>query len=232
LEQALKNGVTVEQKTNTPDLKNAVDKAQSAYNSLISDVLSKGFDNINLADYEGLLDLGEGIELSGSYQDFVKKYADFAGKTIEETNALIVQAIEKDKATERSADDIVKNFKFIDSNTFTASLDDLQNLANTFGKNIDDWIKKGVAEWDSTAQAYKVNKSAIDIEWDKIENIQDIIQDSINEYISALVDSISKGISGKLSRADKTNLESSLANLGITNLNLNFTETEEGLKLS
>ena len=175
---------------------------------------------------------GEGIELSSSYQDFVKKYVDFAGKTIEETNALIVQAIEKDKATERSADDIVKNFKFIDSNTFTASLDDLQNLANTFGKNIDDWIKQGIAEWDSAAQAYKVNKSTIDINWDGIENIQDIIQDSINEYINTLVDSISKGISGKLSRADKTNLESSLANLGITNLNLDFTKTKEGLKLS
>jgi len=54
LREAAKNGVSRADKEATPDLKNAADKVNSAYNSLISDVLSKGFENINLADYEGL----------------------------------------------------------------------------------------------------------------------------------------------------------------------------------
>ena len=203
----------------------------NAYNSLISDVLSKGFDNIDLSQYEGLINLGEGIELSGSYQDFINKYVDFTGKTIEEVNDLIVQAIEKDTQQTRGAADTVKNFKFIDSNTFAASLSDLQNLANAFGANINDWISQ--LEYDAVTGLYKGTKADLmEVNWDEIDNIEEIIVDSINEYIKSLVDGISKGLKGSLSNADVSNLNTSLSALGIDNLNLNFTKTADGLKLS
>jgi len=61
----------------------------SVYDTLISDVLSKGFENINLADYEGLI-ANTNINLSGKYEDFVNNYVDFTGKTIDEINDLIL----------------------------------------------------------------------------------------------------------------------------------------------
>ena len=78
--------------------RDAVKKINEVYSKLISDVLSKGFANIDLTQYSGLLNAGSGIaeNLSGSYEEFVRKYVDLTGKTVEEINSLMVQAIEKD----------------------------------------------------------------------------------------------------------------------------------------
>jgi len=74
-----------------PNWKNAVNNIQKASNQLVSDILSKGIDNIDISDYKGLSD----IDLSGSLVDVVERYANQAGKTIDEVNDLIMQAVEK-----------------------------------------------------------------------------------------------------------------------------------------
>jgi len=56
--------------------------------------MTYGFKNINLDHYTGLMaddqnHLKEMID-SGDYTSFIRYYADFAGKTLEETNALII----------------------------------------------------------------------------------------------------------------------------------------------
>ena len=237
-EEALKNGVTAEQRKNTPDLKNAVDKAQSAYNSLISDVLSKGFENINLADYEGLLDLGKGIELSGSYQDFVSKYVDFTGKTIEEINALMVQAIEKDELPNMGAADIVRNFKFLNQNIATASLKDLQGLADALGVTLQEWIDAGILDLEKQladgSYVFDIKKLK-DYGWDDISEINNIVADGINDYFNSILDMMSKGLKGTMTNADVTSLNESLQYLGLPQLdtwNSFIAEGAEGLKLS
>lgn len=207
----------------------------NAYNSLISDVLSKGFDNIDLSQYEGLINLGEGIELSGSYQDFVKNYVDLAGKTIEETNALIVQAIEKDQQKTIGAADIVKNFKFLDQNTVAASLKDLQSLADAFGVDFQNWVDSGVLKNQLANGLYVFDTKELDgIDWDNISEIKNIIADAINDYFDSIADAMSKGLKGTLTNADVTSLNESLQYLGLPQLDtqLDFTKTAEGLKLT
>ena len=118
------------------DARNAQEYIKKAYNTLISDVLSKGFENINLEDYEGLLseevDAYAKAELdrimqSGNYLDFVTTYAQFAGKTLEETDNLISQAIEKMNAPrekiQKEIDSIVK-----------AKPGDILNLSNIYAQ--------------------------------------------------------------------------------------------------
>lgn len=79
-----------------------------AYSSLISDVFTKGFTNINIDDYEGLIAddetaLKEALE-AGDYTSFIEKYAAFAGYTIDEVNQQMAAAIEKDEGLGKAKD--------------------------------------------------------------------------------------------------------------------------------
>ena len=97
--------LTGEQKytINEPQIKKAVEKARSGVDKFLSDLLNKGIDKFNPADYAN-----EGIEKStynqmvedlknfgNNYVDFIKKYADLTGKTESEIDSLIAQAYNK-----------------------------------------------------------------------------------------------------------------------------------------
>ncbi len=204
-------------------------KLNDAYSNLISDVLSKGFENINLADYEGLWNNGEGINLENTtYVDFVKDYVDFTGKTIEEVNSLIVQAIEKDTAaTSGAAQEALAQVDFYTKDIAYASLDTIKKLADAMHVSID--AIKG--EYDAGLDQYRLKNVGI---WAKdITNSTDILFDSINSVINSITKYINSGLSGKLQGKDITNLNAQLHNYGIKELNTaDFIETAEGLKLS
>jgi hypothetical protein len=76
-----------------PDLLSAVGQVQSTASSLISDALSKGLNNLSALDYKAL---PIELDFSGSYVEFLNRYATYTGKTVDEINALYAQALEKD----------------------------------------------------------------------------------------------------------------------------------------
>lgn len=78
-------------------------KVNSAFNSLISDAIEKGLDNINLADYEGLPAESElKINTKQSLIDFIKQYAAYAGYSAKQTNAEIIKALQKENEPRRN----------------------------------------------------------------------------------------------------------------------------------
>lgn len=84
---------------NAPDVKNAVDKIQSAYGSFISDLIEKGADKINLDAYKGIFNTDieaiKGLLASGSTEEIIRTYAMNAGKTLEEVDGLLSQYVSK-----------------------------------------------------------------------------------------------------------------------------------------
>ena len=98
-----------------PQIKKAVEKARSGVDKFLSDLLNKGIDKFNPADYAN-----QGIEKStynqmvedlknfgNNYVDFIKKYADLTGKTESEIDSLIAQAY--NKQNENNAYDALKD---------------------------------------------------------------------------------------------------------------------------
>lgn len=219
---------------NDYDARAAKEVINKVYSSLVSDILSNGFDEINIEDYEGLINPDEIQKVinqektSGNYVDFVRKYVDFTGKSTEEINALIVQAMEKDIAsTTGAAQDALRDIDFYSPTSALASRDTLQKLADALGVRIEELYDGYIESLDQ----YSVDVSKIPL--DKITNSADILFDSINSVINSITDYINNGLSGKLKAADVTNLNAQLERYGIQQLSAaDFTRTKAGLQLS
>ena len=204
----------------------------NAYSALISDVLSRGIDNINIDSYTGLIaDDRKALEdalASKDYVSFIKDYADLAGKSLEETNALIVQAIEKQTSgTSGAARDALKNVNFYSKDYATASLDTIQKLANALRISVDAIRGKYIEQLNE----YSVNLSEIPL--DQIANSTEILFESISARIDSITKDINNGIIGKTTRTDIDNLNARLEMYGIQGISeADFTETKEGLRYS
>ena len=207
------------------------DQINPVYDTLISDVLSKGFDNINLADYEGLIS-GQTIDLSDNYEEFVKKYVDFTGKTVDEINDLILQARTKDRET--TSEDLIKDVTFVSENIAHMSEDTLGNIANAFDKSITELLDSTAVVFDDTLGEYVVNVAALKdegINLTSIDNFKLIVQESIDALFNSITSDISSALGGSLSVKNQKNLVDNLGKLGI-DMDLQFTRTAKGLKLS
>lgn len=211
-----------------PDIKSAVTSVQTAYDTFIGDVLSKGFNEINLKDYDGLLGR-DNIKLKDfkSYQAFVEQYVDYTGKTVNEINELIISAIKKDQAPKSS--DILKDLQFIAPNLFKTTLDGLEELANTFGKDIRTVLKAATQSGeDYVVDLDKLIQMGIPLS--DVTNYSEQVADSVNAFFDSIVSYIKDGLSGSLSFTDRAELVKWAKSVGIEDLD--FTETAEGLKLA
>ena len=215
------------------DIKGALNEV---YNSLISDVFSKGIQNININDYTGLIESDREalntILQTGDYTDFVNKYAKLAGKSITEINDLYIQAVEKERQLEGSRQTF-KDLSFINDKQFSISDSGLKELADTFHIDLRKYIELGFIKWNDQLSEYVVDW----LEIDELANLRNIdgfkekLADSLNEFLSSFIDLIKKGLSGTLSQTDFSNL-SSYAKTYLHIDQLDFSETAEGLKLS
>ena len=211
-------------------LKREAQKAlNDVYSTLISDVLSKGFKYINPEDYTGLIK-GKPVTLTGiSYQQFVREYVDYTGKTVEEINDLIFQAIEKDTAkTSGAAQDALKNVTFFREDIAYASIDTIKALADAFGTDIRNLYNSST--YNEALGAYQLILDAVD--FSGITNSVQIVSDSVQEALESIANLISNGIKGTLSNEGRATLISNLDILGIDVKKLDFTQTAEGLQLS
>ena len=216
---------------NEPDVKNAVKNIRNAYSSLISDVLDKGFDNIDLLEYDGLVGI-DTDNLSGTYADFVITYVTRAGKTIDEINDLILQARAKDRET--TSEDLIKDVIFVSEDVAHMSEDTLGNIANAFDKHIVELLRSGAVVFDSMLGEYVVNVEALKdqgIDLTAVDNFKLIVQESIDALFNSITSDISSALGGSLSVKNQKNLADNLAKFGIE-MDLQFTRTKKGLKLS
>ena len=214
------------------EIKPLKDKINSVYNNLISDALSKGLDNIRPEDYEGLIDdnFDAGEEGPHRYEDFVRRYADLAGKSVEEINSLITQAIEKDtQTTTGAAAEAVGKIQWLSDKKGFASLGDIQSLADALGISVDAILGGYNAQLDM----YLVDLSNVEgVDLSAIDGFSDIVKDSINAFLKQIFENVNKAITGKLTNADVTTLTGQLEQLGLKDITLDFTQTVDGLKLS
>ena len=220
---------------NDYDARAAKETINKVYSSLVSDILSNGFDEINLDDYEGLISPDEIQKVinqektSGSYADFVRRYVDFTGESTEEINALIVQAMEKDAAaTSGAAQDALRDVNFYSKERASASLDTIQKLADALGVSINIILGEYIAGLDE----YSVNLSNVPL--NNITNSTEILFDSISSVINSIAKYISAGLEGKLSGADITNFNAQLSAYEDVDqlVAADFVQTTQGLKLS
>ena len=216
----------IDRETGT-NLLSAVEYFNKAYSSFLQDAISKGFENINPKDYQGILD--EDIDWNGSYVNLVKRYADYAGLTLSETNDLIAQAMEKDSETTiGAAQDALKDVTFIFDDLAYASKDTILKIANLFGKSFTDLFDED--SYDAALGGYKLKLEEVP-ELQAITNAQNMVADSIASYFERIATLISQGLSGKLDNSGRDELVSLLDKYNI-DLDLKFTQTAEGLKLS
>lgn len=222
-----------------PDVKNAVKQIRSKISSFVSDVIAKGFDQIDLSDYEGLPDWivseWKNQDHSESMYDFAKKYVKYLGNDLEASNDMILTALEKDR--KKTSKDVIKDLTFLNDSQFTATGNELKEFANTFGLDLVTLIENGIVYYDDILGEYVVNYTQIEgLDLSQVQGFQDVVQDSINDFFKKLGDLVKKGLTGSLTNADVTLLKEYLASIGYDfnkpGNQLDFTQTAEGLKLS
>ena len=208
----------------------------SVYNTLVSDVLSKGFKNINLDNYEGLIQSDKNTLQryinEGDYTKFVERYAQMAGSSIDEINELLLQAQEKSR--EQFSEDLIKDFTFTDKDTFRASYDSLVKLANAYDKGIEELINAGQITFDETTQQYIMSVSQIGkfgIDLSKIDYFNETVQESIDSLFSGLTSDVQKALEGKIDAKGVTQLRETLSALNLGDIQLDFVRTSDGFQL-
>ncbi len=213
------------------------EQLNSVYDSLISDVLSKGFENVNFADYEGLIasdDMLEVAKSTGDYKGFVKRYAALAGKTLDETNELLLTAIEKQY--EKIGSESLKDLKFIGNGKFTTTSSGLKEFVNRFDLDLSDLLTSRIVEYDENLEEYVVDYSRLDtskFDSGAIEGFQEAVADSVTELFEDLAKLVEDGIKGSLSNIDKKSLIDRMAReYNVILSDEDFIATNSGLELT
>lgn len=207
----------------------AKEKINTAYSNLISDVLEKGFDNINLQDYKGLVNPEEiKGNLKGRLTDFIKQYAIYTGKTTQEINALIVQAMEKDNEKALVGQEVAENVDVYSKTIMKASLDNIQKLADAMGADIETYYYGDI---DSEGK-YFLTQAAITALENSSSTVEAILEDGAYSVANSIAKFFEGAVNGTLNNVDTQNFETMLKTYGIENIELQWIQTSEGFKLA
>ena len=217
---------------NYEDIKADQEAMNSAYSTFFSDLFKKGAENLHFEDYQ--LDISESEwtnMLSTSYDQIVATYGQRASMLIEEQNALMVQALEKETQSTIGAEDVLKNVNFLKSDLAYASIDTLQSLADSLHVAVETLFNP--ADYDAALGGYKVDMAALAANGlNEIINSSNIVADSVKAFLDSISEDIGKGLEGKLGFAERDNLISNLGKYGMELDAADFTRTADGLKLS
>ena len=217
------------------------DDQKSKLSTLLSDALSKGFENLDWSDYEDELgSMMDEIKNTAriNYRTFIDTYASQCDKTTSEINELYFQAWQKDLEDSMDSEDIVsaaEGLNFYANGSIGGSASDWQSIIGDRAL-ITDLVKKGIMSYDAATKQYFVtNAEALanaGVDISQIEGIQEMIYDSLRSQYDQIVDYISNGLEGSLTAMDSKSLQSLVERMGITDLQLDFEQTVNGLKLS
>lgn len=214
---------------NQPDIKNAIEKARGATENLLNDIITKGLD-LDLSNYEGLpneiKDEFGTVTEKNKYQ-FVRKYASYLGKTIEETNDFLIQVRQSEDESKVAAKEALKDITFYSKDQAYASLDSIKKIADILDVSVDDII----GQYNELLGGYQVNLDNINLS--SIDGFAEMVKESIDGIIKNIVGFASSAISGKLSQQDQLNFNAQLKALELSPIsNIDFVKTADGLKIS
>ena len=218
-------------------LKPVIESINSKMNTFITDALDKGIENLHFEDYDfgDIMSSEEFSNIQKKYKDnytrFIQDYGEWFGDTLEDQNALMIQAIEKDTQSTIGAEDALKNVNFLKSDLAYASMDTLQSLADSLHVAVKTLFNP--ADYDAALGGYKVDMAALATNGlNEIINSSNIVADSVKAFLDSISEGIGKGLEGKLGFAERDNLISNLGKYGMELDAADFTRTADGLKLS
>ena len=222
-----------------PEIKAALEKMRSGLNTLVSDVLSRGLENINFADYaesgipQHILStiIRETSQANLTAREFVERYGKYLGKTASELADLYIQAIEKDNATQTTLTSISTSSrgKSINITSLFTELDDtivarLESYGATFANGV--LTIKNNADIHGIIQTLTEQAESAGINLiDEMATLNDTLINVIKDYSTL----ISNGLNGKLTNTEAATLQQFADEYGI---DLTFKQTKEGLKIS
>lgn len=156
-----------------------------------------------------------------------KSFLDAMNYTTEQYNDAMVDYFDATtKDIEGALDGILSDTKKIDYSSIT-------EFATALGYTIDDLLEKGIFTLNPDKLTYRVQdfgKLEQEVQ-SKVTYAQEMIRDSISDYLDEILGYVSNGISGSMSNVEFAQLQDFIHNYD-ADLNLQFTETAEGLKLT
>ena len=227
------------------DQKNA-DNAIKAVQTVISNLLSQGFENINLDDsaYDNLdkdlkAEMKEYIKRAdASYRDFVALYAGAADLSTKEFNEKYFEAWQADiynPGSSNEALEAAEGLTFFASGKIAGSSDDWTTLFGEY-TDVSELVEAGIIEWDSQLRQYVITSidalKEYDTNLNAIDNLPAMQADDILDQFKDIQSKLQSSLEGTISNMDILNFKHQLELNGIDVDNLDFRETAEGLKLS
>ena len=216
---------------------------KSKLSSLISDLITKGFDAIDWEDIEKTLkkDLTDKLKEAaekGNLRDFVKKYGEMCGKTIKEVNELYFQAWQKDLEAVGESEELlgaIEGLTFFGNGSVGGSASDWTTLLGNKVK-LTDLVEQELIEWDAALKQYivkdwdalvaELKKAGVDIDTSQIQALK---EDSLKAMVSSIADLLEKAVEGALTSSDLNTLNEYLKQNGLAELSKEFlTQTADG----
>ena len=231
-------------KGNNASYKSQISKAHEALNKLITDVVANGLENINFTDYENigihhdiLSDIQWDIINGISTEEFVRKYAIYLGKTASETASLLIKVMDQQDSASKLVQGIT-GLKVNSRTDFTSILEaaqkqaggeDLYNQLATSLKNYGATLHDGILDVSQTADIPSIISLIVEFAQQiglNLEGFMGSFRDAMENGVKDTANLIKSGIKGTLSYANAEKLAND------SGINLTFTKTAEGLKLS
>ena len=208
-----------------PDIKNAIESVQSAVNTLLTDITTKGADYVikNIQSYEGIAEEDIHGLISGPIENIVMNCAQLAGKSLEEVNNAIVSAFE-DKY-KKTSENVLKDVTFsTDGSQVSTSLAGIGSLANTFGVQSDVLIGLINDYYDVATE-----KLTIDVQTLASKGINLMNANGLAKALSASVETVNNEFAEKFTEQNKKQVADNLKDLDFITKDT-FTTSFDGLK--
>ena len=231
-------------KGNNASYKLQISKAHEALNKLITDVVANGLENINFTDYENigihhdiLSSMQQDIINGISTEEFVRNYAIYLGKTASETASLLIKVMDQQDNASKLVQGIT-GLKVNSRTDFTSILEaaqkqaggeELYNQLATSLKEYGATLRDGILDVSQTADIPSIIELIVEFAQQiglNLEGFMGSYADAIEQGAKDTANLIKSGIKGTLTYANAETLTST------TGIDLTFTKTREGLKLS
>ena len=182
------------------DIKSTVKGIQGSINSLISDIIKKGADNIDLEDYDYLPKDGSLDLLNGPLHEVVARYIKYAGLTIEEANNQIFAAFDKERS--KTNTNLIRDLTFQGNGLVELTEDQFKNLVNTFevdlstedGQRLIESFYNGINALTGKAAVSLQYLESYGIDLSQVDGFKDIVSQSVAGVFDKISGEVSNGV--------------------------------------
>ena len=222
------------------------DKQKKAISSAISEVISKGFESIDL-DSDAFKEVPANIkeemkkfiaDPNASYAKFLEKYKEYLDISVHEFNEQYFAALQKDLENEGTAESILsaaEGLTFFAGGAVAGSSSDWVTLFGDY-TDVQKLVQDEILKWDANLKKYVITdiealkKYGTNLDIDAFEAIR---EDSIRTSTNQMADWLVSGLEGSLSSVDFKQLQSYIKEIGASMIGDNgFSKTGSGIKIT